>query len=118
LLRALLCVRHVSNVRSDVEVRRLELQSGQVPQLPRMVAREAFMKADPKAKRAEDTATVTIIKGAGAIGLSVYVNDLRIAGQKPLGGGKILGEWTVPRADVREAIAEKQATRSKRIRGT
>lgn len=42
--------------------------------------------------------TVTIIKGVE--GLAVYVNDYRIAGPKPWGGGTIVKEWTVQRRDL------------------
>lgn len=42
----------------------------------------------------------------GVEGNSIYLNDYRIAGPKPWGGGKVLKKWTVTRADIFRAIEE------------
>lgn len=47
---------------------------------------------------------VTIIKGVE--GLAVYVNDYRIAGSKPWGGGTVVREWTVDEQTLKTAMAQ------------
>lgn len=37
-------------------------------------------------------------------GLCLYLNDYRIAGEKPWGGGATVCEWTVTAADIRTAL--------------
>lgn len=46
-----------------------------------------------------------LIYVAGVEGNSIYLNDFRIAGPKPWGGGKILKEWKVDLSDILEATA-------------
>jgi hypothetical protein len=48
------------------------------------------------------TDKVTVLKGVE--GFSVYINDYRVAGPKPWGGGKILQEWKVERKDMETAL--------------
>ena len=45
---------------------------------------------------------LTIIEGPE--GNSAYLNDRRIAGPKPWGGGTILHEWTVTVQDLQRAV--------------
>lgn len=40
----------------------------------------------------------------GVEGNSIYLNDFRIAGPKPWGGGKVLRQWKVTLADLERAI--------------
>ena len=42
---------------------------------------------------------------AGVEGPSIYLNDYRIAGPKPWGGGKVVNTWKVREEDVRTALA-------------
>jgi len=41
---------------------------------------------------------------SGVEGPSVYLNDYRIAGPKPWGGGTIQREWNVERENVERAL--------------
>ena len=41
----------------------------------------------------EKTATIEIFDGVG--GLCIYLNDYRICGEKPWGGGKCLKIWKI-----------------------
>lgn len=47
-----------------------------------------------------------LILSEGVEGPSVYLNDFRIAGPKPWGGGKTLARWTVSKADLLKAISD------------
>ncbi len=40
----------------------------------------------------------------GVSGLCVYLNDYRIAGQKPWGGGEVVGEYTLSHKDITTAL--------------
>lgn len=40
----------------------------------------------------------------GVEGQCVYLNDHRIAGPKPWGGGQVIGRWTVRLKDLKDAI--------------
>lgn len=48
--------------------------------------------------------TVSVLLMNGVEGQSVYVNDYRVAGPKPWGGGQIVREWTAQRADLLRAL--------------
>lgn len=53
-----------------------------------------------------ETNAVTITVVNGVEGPSVYINDLRVAGPKPWGGGPVVYEWTgVKKAHLEEALA-------------
>lgn len=43
---------------------------------------------------------------SGVEGKCISLNDYRIAGGKPWGGGKVLQTWEVTLADLKEAISE------------
>lgn len=43
---------------------------------------------------------------SGVEGNSIYLNDFRIAGPKPWGGGKVLKEWIVDLKYFDEALSE------------
>lgn len=45
---------------------------------------------------------MTYVKGVE--GNSVYLNDHRIAGPKPWGGGTVLKEWEVDSKDIEQAL--------------
>ena len=45
-----------------------------------------------------------IIYVKGVEGNSLYINDFRVAGPKPWGGGEVLQEWDVEVADIIHAI--------------
>lgn len=44
---------------------------------------------------------------SGVEGNSIYLNDFRIAGPKPWGGGKVLKSWEIDKEDVLRAIGRK-----------
>ena len=43
---------------------------------------------------------------SGVEGNSIYLNDERIAGPKPWGGGKVLKEWKVDEIQIRNILEE------------
>lgn len=47
---------------------------------------------------------VTILHMAGVEGPSVYINDRRVGGPKPWGGGRVVKEWHTTVRDLLEAI--------------
>jgi hypothetical protein len=53
--------------------------------------------------------TVHILFCQGVEGKSVYINDTRVAGSKPWGGGKTLAEFTPSLSDVMAAISDRSA---------
>lgn len=53
---------------------------------------------------AQDESDVTLILVAGVEGPSVYLNDHRIAGPKPWGGGEVIHEWRVRVAELDRAL--------------
>ena len=56
----------------------------------------------------EKKVRVEIIKGVE--GLAIYINDYRVAGSKPWGGGQSIKAWTTVReADILTAL-EQQVT--------
>lgn len=57
-----------------------------------------------KTKKTEKMVTIELIQGVA--GLSISINDFRICGPKPLGGGKIYKKWKVPAKRFREEIEE------------
>lgn len=67
--------------------------------------------ADPaKARRGKKLvgqaeARVTLVQGVE--GPAVYINDLRICGPKPWGGGRTIGEWLTGREDILDALGER-----------
>ena len=52
--------------------------------------------------RVSKFASVEIIVGVG--GPSIYVNDYRIAGPKPWGGGRCTKRWVVERENIERAL--------------
>ena len=59
-----------------------------------------------KAKGMKDEVKIVLCKGVE--GNSIYIDNHRICGPKPWGGGKIIQEWTGKRRDVLEALNLKQ----------
>ena len=58
------------------------------------------------AKNKKGKATIEIIKGVG--GLCVSINDYRVCGNKPWGGGVVIASWkTVPMKDITQALIKK-----------
>jgi len=45
-----------------------------------------------------DKIKVTIVRGIG--GLTVLLNDYRICGPKPWGGGTLVNEWEVDKTEI------------------
>ena len=45
---------------------------------------------------------IEVIKGVG--GPSIYINNIRIAGEKPWGGGAIIYSWECSKEDILQAI--------------
>ena len=48
--------------------------------------------------------TIRIVYVNGVAGNSLYINDYRVAGSKPWGGGKILREWDILEKDILRAL--------------
>ena len=48
--------------------------------------------------------TVEVVLSRGVEGLCIYVNDHRICGPKPWGGGKTVKRWTVEIDEIKESI--------------
>ena len=59
----------------------------------------------PRRKVQEKQVLLTIMRGVE--GLAIYVQNYRVAGNKPWGGGKVIAEWKVPTTRVREALRRK-----------
>ena len=53
-------------------------------------------------KRARAWCKVTVV--AGPMGYALYVNDVRVDGQKPWGGGKVVEDFRPLVKDVRAAL--------------
>ena len=58
--------------------------------------------ADMKSNKPKKTIEVCIVNGVE--GLSVSINNIRVAGNKPWGGGKILLAVQVPISKIKNAI--------------
>lgn len=48
--------------------------------------------------------TVNIELVSGCEGYSLYIDDYRVAGSKPWGGGKVVKAWTAKVADIDKAL--------------
>lgn len=65
-------------------------------------------------------ATFEIVSGVE--GIALYVNDYRVSGPKPWGGGTSLHFWTVPADDLRHALEqapramERRPVKAKRVK--
>lgn len=57
-------------------------------------------------KRDEEEMKIEIIKGKGEVAL--YLNDIRVAGPKPWGGGKLLYAFECNPYLIREVLIEKE----------
>jgi hypothetical protein len=57
-------------------------------------------------RRTPKPGEVNIVVLAGVEGPSVYVNEIRVAGPKPWGGGRVLHEFFATRAHVDEALQQ------------
>ena len=51
-----------------------------------------------------DNEKVTIEIVNGCEGKSVYINDYRVAGSKPWGGGTVERSWTANKKDILKAL--------------
>ena len=47
-------------------------------------------------------ANILIVQGVE--GKSIYINDYRVAGRKPWGGGQTIVEWNCPDEDILKAL--------------
>jgi hypothetical protein len=61
-----------------------------------------------------DTAIIEIISGPG--GICVAINDRRVAGPKPLGGGRVVATWIVGRKELRATTTKALALVARRAR--
>ena len=50
----------------------------------------------------EEKATITVISGVE--GYSIYINNYRIAGNKPWGGGKVICEFKIDKQNILERL--------------
>lgn len=57
----------------------------------------------PQPQRDPEDVEIKVV--AGVEGPSLYVNDFRVAGPKPWGGGKVLYTFTADATELAEAIA-------------
>lgn len=48
---------------------------------------------------------VNIVVIRGVEGPSLYINNFRVAGNKPWGGGDVIAEWNVADDDLRNDLA-------------
>jgi hypothetical protein len=53
----------------------------------------------------EDTVQVVLMRGVE--GPSLYIDNYRICGNKPWGGGSIIKEWSAQRRDILTALGIK-----------
>ncbi len=63
-----------------------------------------IMRAYSKMKRAEKISTLKLIVVSGVEGNSAYLDNYRIAGPKPWGGGKVIHEFTANVEDIKKAL--------------
>jgi len=68
-----------------------------------MPKRSKSTKSKSRGPRGPRELRLEIVQGVG--GLAVYLNDFRIAGMKPWGGGKVVQRWILTDWEVREALA-------------
>lgn len=54
-------------------------------------------------------ATVEVMVVSGVEGPSLYINDRRVAGPKPWGGGKTVYQWKCEIDQIRFALPERTA---------
>jgi len=56
-------------------------------------------------RKAKAWCKVTLVAGPG--GYAVYVNDVRVCGEKPWGGGNVVADWRPLASDVELALKAK-----------
>jgi hypothetical protein len=49
---------------------------------------------------------ISILAVAGCEGPSLYINDYRICGNKPWGGGRTIHEWKISRENLEKGLLE------------
>ncbi len=54
-----------------------------------------------------DTIKLTLVTGVS--GRSVYLDDERVWGEKPWGGGSITGEWQLPVSEIKAILERVEA---------
>jgi hypothetical protein len=57
-------------------------------------------------KKLKDEDIISIEVVAGVEGPSLYINQYRIVGNKPWGGGRVLRSWKVSAGDLRRYLRE------------
>jgi hypothetical protein len=62
-------------------------------------------------KTAGDRPKLKVNVVSGPEGPSLYINDRRVAGPKPWGGGRILYSWKADPADIEAALAKNRQGR-------
>lgn len=65
----------------------------------------AESKTEATARETKKRRRVTVELISGVEGLAVYVNNYRITGPKPWGGGNVVKAWIVDRYLIEEALA-------------
>lgn len=53
-------------------------------------------------KNSSENVKITLVKGV--YGFSVYINDHRVAGGKPWGGGQVIKEWILLKESINAAL--------------
>jgi hypothetical protein len=61
----------------------------------------AVKKSIPRARKRKWCKVALV---SGPAGLSLYINDTRVAGDKPWGGGRMIEDWRVDLTDVKAAL--------------
>ena len=59
---------------------------------------------------------ITIMYVRGVEGNSLYINDYRVCGPKPWGGGKIIHQWDVEESDIIDSLKTPQERHESRIK--
>ena len=54
----------------------------------------------------EEKTKIDIVQGVHSTGYSLYINEYRVAGVKPWGGGNVLKTWVVDKKEIIEAIKD------------
>lgn len=57
-----------------------------------------------------DKVKIEIVSGVG--GYSVYINDTRVAGPKPWGGGTCVKSWLVDKDSISQAVAANEGVKA------
>lgn len=69
-----------------------------------MPSPDAHRYLDTPTPNADSGRVIDVLILAGVEGPSIYLDDYRIAGNKPWGGGEVLYEWKADLTDILRAL--------------